>query len=139
MSFVLTHQDSKNKKADNKAWTAHFKTPSHHSRMLPEKSVDPFTSLQRSIDSQVLQEFTGSNVSSFDFAKIGILPPKMKVNRSGDDDYEQEAESVAERVTRMRQQSNLRCFIRIQLILLGLSMLSMLTFPLLKKDNFRKM
>ena len=41
-----------------------------------------------------------SNAKGFDFAKIGILQPRLKVSKSGDA-YEQEADRVAEQILSM--------------------------------------
>lgn len=43
---------------------------------------------------------SNNNAAGFDFVKIGIIQPKLKISQP-DDAYEQEADKVADQVMRM--------------------------------------
>ena len=66
---------------------------------MTRNSHDSITHLQRTIGNQAVQRLS-SNAKGFDFAKIGILQPRLKVSKSGDA-YEQEADRVAEQILSM--------------------------------------
>ncbi len=75
---------------------------SFHVNNLKRDSPDYFLHLQRTIGNQAVQRLVRSEnggIKGFDFAKIGIQP-KLKISQPGDD-YEQEADRVAEQVMRM--------------------------------------
>lgn len=95
MSFVLAHQ-GENKTKDGKSLESANVYP--HQNNLTKSSHDSIISLQRAIGNQAIQKLARSSVG-FDFAKIGI-PPRLKVSRPGDE-YEQEADKIAEQVMRM--------------------------------------
>jgi Domain of unknown function (DUF4157)/LysM domain len=96
MSFALVHQN-KNKEADSK--TSRPAKPSHHINNLAMDSYDSIIHLQRMIDNQALQKPLYSG-AGFDFSKIGILQPKLKIGQTGDEN-EQEADKVVGHITRM--------------------------------------
>jgi outer membrane protein OmpA-like peptidoglycan-associated protein len=105
MSFALAHQNKTNKSGDAKTSTPtkHYSSsthPHHHINNLNENSADYIFHLQRSIGNQGVQRLMRSKGAEFDFAKIGIIQPKLKVSQPGDV-YEQEADRVAEQVMRM--------------------------------------
>jgi hypothetical protein len=96
MSFVLAHQN-KNKAADSKTSMAPAKHSLHHNiNNLAMDSHDSIIHLQRIIGNQAVQRLMRSNIG-FDFEKIGIFQPKLKVSQPGDT-YEREADRVAEQV-----------------------------------------
>jgi hypothetical protein len=103
MSFALARQSKTNKMVEGK-----MSTPAkHHSSIYPHRinnfnrdSPDYFLHLQQTIGNQTVQRLISSNNVGFDFAKIGILQPKLKVSQPGDA-YEQEADKIAEQVVRM--------------------------------------
>jgi hypothetical protein len=72
----------------------------HHINNLNRKlPVYNFQS-ERAIDNQDVQTLMNSTYAvEFDFSKIGILQPKLKLSQPGDE-YEQEADRVAEQVMR---------------------------------------
>ena len=98
MSFALARQ---NKTGDNKTLTPAKGSSTFHNRInnLNKDSQGSIFHLQRTIDSQAVQSLIKSG-EGFDFAKIGILQPKLKVSQPGDA-YEQEADRVAEHVIKM--------------------------------------
>ena len=99
MSFALVHHN-KNKTADSKTSMAPAKpSPHHHINNLAMDSDDSIIHLERTIGNQAVQRLMSTNVP-FNFAKIGIFQPKLKVNQPGDA-YEQEADRVADQVMRM--------------------------------------
>src|SRR5829696_1243776 len=99
MSFALVHQSNKNKQVEGKASTSHSKHSSHKSNTLARGSNDSIISSQRSIGDQAVHRLMHS-AEGFDFTKISILQPNLKVSKSGDA-YEQEADRVAEQVLSM--------------------------------------
>lgn len=107
MSFTFAPK-SKNKMTDNKISTlANLYFSSYHHRMnqLEEKeSPDSIIHLQRMTADKAMQEpaYFGEK---FDFAKINI-PPKLRVSQPGDE-YEQEADNVADQVMGIRTPSDL--------------------------------
>ena len=100
MSFALVHQ-SKNKTVDSDVSMLPKRFPHHHDHInnLSMDSRDSIIHLQLTFGNQVVQRLMSTNVP-FNFAKIGILQPKLKVSQPGDA-YEQEADRVAEQVMRM--------------------------------------
>jgi hypothetical protein len=110
MSFALANQ-SKNSSRDSKTSTSvkHSSTH-HHINNLNNGSSDYLIHLQRTVGNQVVQRLVRSKNNNnpargFDFEKIGILQPKLKVSQPGDE-YEQEADKVAEKVMRMSVSSD---------------------------------
>jgi hypothetical protein len=106
MSFAFAQQSKTNKAGDAKTSTTtkHHSSSSspHHHRInnFDRNSPDYIFQLQRAIDNQTVQRLICSNNVGFNFAKIGILQPKLKVSQPGDE-YEQEADRVAEQVMKM--------------------------------------
>jgi hypothetical protein len=105
MSFALAYQNNKSKARDSKTSThGNNNAISHHHRFntFDKDSPDYILHLQRTIGNQAVQMLVRSNnnVRGFDFAKIGILQPKLKISQHADT-YEQEADRVAEQVMRM--------------------------------------
>jgi hypothetical protein len=75
-------------------------TQHHHINNLNENSADYVFQLQRAIGNQAVQRLMHpNNGGGFDFAKIAIQP-KLKISQPGDE-YEQEADRVAEQVMKM--------------------------------------
>jgi hypothetical protein len=106
MSFALAHQ---NKVADSRSLTPAKPSSVHnHHRInnLNRNSPDYILHLQQTIGNRSVQRLMPSKEAAFDFAKIGILQPKLKVSQPGDE-YEQEADKVAEQVIRMPISSDL--------------------------------
>jgi hypothetical protein len=107
MSFALAHQ-SKNNSRDSKTSTPAKCTSTHHRiKNLNRDSPEYIFHLQRTIGNQAIQRLMGSSNAAvgFDFAKISILQPKLKVSQLGDA-YEQEADRIAEQVMRMADPSD---------------------------------
>jgi hypothetical protein len=100
MSFELAHQ-SKNKIGDSKALTP-AKPSSYYHNSLAHGYNDSIADLQRAIGNQAMQRLMSSSnaVGGFDFAKIGIIQPKLRVSQPNDP-YEEEANGVADQVMRM--------------------------------------
>lgn len=98
MSFALARETKTNKKAQNgkTATTARPSTDSHPISSFATGSRDSIIRLQRAIENQAVQRFVNSN-KGFEFSKINIIQPKLKISQSGDE-YEQEADRVAEHV-----------------------------------------
>jgi hypothetical protein len=97
MSFGLERQ---NKAGDIKSSTpAKASSTIHHMNNLNRDSPDYILHIQRTIGKQAVRFGFHSN-AGFDFAKIGILQPKLEISQAGDA-YEQEADRVAEQVMRM--------------------------------------
>jgi hypothetical protein len=108
MSFALAHQNKRNNSRDSKT-----STPSKHTSSTPHlidnsaiDSHDVITHLQRAIGNQAVQWLIRSKSEEFDFSKIVVLQPKLKVSQPGDE-YEQEADRFAEQVMRMSISSDL--------------------------------
>jgi hypothetical protein len=81
-----------------------------HITNLNNGSSDYFIHLQRTIGNQAVQRRVclknNSNAAiEFDFVKIAILQPKLKISQPGDA-YEQEADKVADQVLRMADSSD---------------------------------
>jgi hypothetical protein len=75
---------------------------SHYSiNHLNTDSLNSIFRLQQAIGNQAVQRIIRSNNSAegFNYAKISILQPKLKVSQPGDE-YEQEADRIAEQVMR---------------------------------------
>jgi hypothetical protein len=103
MSFALAHQNKTNKTGDAKTSTpaTHTSTTHHHldiNNLNKDDSPDSILYLQRAIGNQAILRMMRSS-TGFDFGKIGIQP-KLKISQPGDE-YEQEADRVAEQVMRM--------------------------------------
>jgi hypothetical protein len=100
MSFALAHE-SKNKAGDGKTSTPakHSSSSNPHINNLNSDSPDYIFHLQQGIGNQAVQRLVRSknNPKGFDFAKIGIVQPKLKVSQPGDE-YEQEADRVTKQV-----------------------------------------
>jgi hypothetical protein len=84
----------------------HPSYPPHINNLEAKDSADNILYLQRAIGNQAVQRLINSDKVGFDFAKIGILQPKLKVSQPNDV-YEQEADRVAEQVMRMTDPSGL--------------------------------
>lgn len=107
MSFALAHQNKTNKTGDSKKSTPpkHSSYPFDNNNLEANDSPKTILYLQRAIGNQAVQKLINSdNEVGFDFAKIGILQPKLKVSQPNDV-YEQEADKVAEQVMRMTDPS----------------------------------
>src|SRR5215211_4095891 len=100
MSFSLAHQGKKNKTADRKMST--LAKPYHqHSNSASDSHDSAIIRLQRAIGNQAVQRLMLSNaLGETDFAKVETFQPKMKVSQPRDE-YEQEADRVAEQVMRI--------------------------------------
>ena len=98
LSFALAYQN-KNKEAHNNNTSA----PSHHAHVFNSTTDYPssIVYLHRTIGNQAVERLMRSTdpANGFDFAKISIQP-KLKVSQPGDE-YEQEADRIAEQVMRM--------------------------------------
>lgn len=80
--------------------STHPKRPSHsRNNNFSMGPTDSLIQLQDTIGNQGVKRLINSNnnTSRFDFAKIGILQPKLKVSQLGDE-YEQEACRIADQV-----------------------------------------
>jgi hypothetical protein len=76
----------------------HHSSYHHRINSFNKDSPDSVFQLQRAIGNQVVQRIVRSNNTiGFNFAKIGILQPKLIVSQPGDE-YEQEADRVAEQI-----------------------------------------
>jgi hypothetical protein len=109
MSFALAHQSKTNNSRDSKtsAPTSHSSSMYyHHVNNFNGGSPDYIFSIQRTTGNQTVEKLMRSKTGGFDFAKIGIVQPKLKVSQPGDE-YEQEADRIAERVMRMPISSDL--------------------------------
>jgi hypothetical protein len=111
MSFAFAHQNKTNKTGDSKKSTPpkHSSYP-HVTNLHAKDSPNNILHLQRAIGNQAVQRLLRSknnNVAEreFDFAKIGILQPKLKISQPGDA-YEQEADKVGDKVKRMPDSSD---------------------------------
>jgi hypothetical protein len=105
MSFAFVHRQvnlNENTVKDSKT-SSSTKGASiiHHNKDLTRSSYDSAIPVKRGVGEQAFQkpERSFNAERGFDFAKIGIMP-KLSVSPPGDV-YEQEADSVAERVIRM--------------------------------------
>jgi hypothetical protein len=107
MSSALAHQ-SKNNSRNRKTSTppTYYSSIHHRINNLNRDSPNSIFQLQQGSGNQAVQRLIRANNVGFDFAKIGILQPKLKVSQSGDK-YEQEADKVAEQVVRISVSSNL--------------------------------
>lgn len=104
MSFAFAHP---NKTGDSKKSTLpeHSSYSPHINNLKAKESPNTILYLQRAIGNQEVQSLINSDKEvGFDFAKIGILQPKLKVSQPNDV-YEQEADKVAEQVMRMTDPS----------------------------------
>jgi hypothetical protein len=104
MSFALAYQNNKNKAGDSKSSTSAMRYSTHHHlNLLNRDSCDyifsPTANYWQSGCSKAYESQPG-----FDFGKIAIQP-KLKISQPGDE-YEQEADIVAERVVRMADTAN---------------------------------
>jgi hypothetical protein len=109
MSFALAHQSKTNNPKDGKTSTPAKQSSSaqhHRTSNMSMDSPDSIFYQQRAIGSQAVHKLMRSKGEEFDFGKIGILQPKLKVSQPGDA-YEQEADRVAEQVMRMPVSSDL--------------------------------
>ena len=103
MSFAFAHQ--------NKTGESKKSTPPKHSSYSPDinnlkakDSPNTILYLQRAIGNQAVQKLINSDKVGFDFAKTGIIQPKLRVSQPKDV-FEQEADKVAEQVMRMTDPS----------------------------------
>lgn len=109
MSFAISGQTKRNKVGDSKTSTSakyHSSTSPHHNHNRISNSAhdSPHSALaihlQRAIGNQAVQRLMRPNASGgFDFAKIAIQP-KLKISQPRDE-YEQEADRVAEEIMKM--------------------------------------
>jgi outer membrane protein OmpA-like peptidoglycan-associated protein len=102
MSFALAHQSKSNNSTDGRTLTPEHTSSTHHHHQinnLNRNSQDHIFQLRRAIGNQV-HRFRDTNTTGFDFAEIGIIQPKLKVNQP-QGEYEQEADRVAEQIFRM--------------------------------------
>jgi hypothetical protein len=109
VSFTLVRQN-KDDAGDNKtSISAKLSSYNSHITNLNNGSSDYLMHLQRTVGNQAVQRLVGSkNINSargFEFAKIGMLQPKLKISQPGDA-YEQEADKVADQVMRMPDSSD---------------------------------
>ena len=105
MSFAFAHRNKigESKKSTPPKHSSHFHLDINN--LKAKESPDNILYLQRAIGNQAVQRLINSdNEVGFDFAKIGILQPKLKVSQPNDV-YEQEADKVAEQVMRMTNPS----------------------------------
>jgi len=105
MAFALAHQSSKTNKAGDaktSSPTNHSSSTTHHHSIsnLNSDSPDYVLNLQRAIGNQAVQKLMCSKGAGSDFPKVGFIQPKLRVSQPGDE-YEQEADRVAEQVMRM--------------------------------------
>ncbi len=111
MSFALARQ-SKNEASDSKTSISakHSSSYNHHFTNFDRDPPDYSLHLQRTSGNQqsAQRAFVHSNnnaVAGFDFASIGVLHPKLKISQPTDE-YEQEADRLAEQVMRIPSQSD---------------------------------
>jgi hypothetical protein len=109
VSVTLVRQN-KDDAGDNKtSISAKLSSYNSHITNLNNGSSDYLMHLQRTVGNQAVQRLVGSkNINSargFEFAKIGMLQPKLKISQPGDA-YEQEADKVADQVMRMPDSSD---------------------------------
>jgi hypothetical protein len=111
MSYALAHKSNKSKTDDSNEKnmvsaksTSSFSSSSsqHPINNLEVDSHDSIIHLQQSVDNQATQNLIHSSneIKGFDFSKIRIFQPKLKISQPGDA-YEQEADKVAEHVMGM--------------------------------------
>jgi hypothetical protein len=108
MSFALAHQSKTNNSKDSNTLTPAKHSSSaahHHIANLNRASPDYIIHLQGTIGNQAVQRLIRSNNAGFDFAKIRIFQPKLMISQPGDE-YEQEADKVADQVMRMPDSSD---------------------------------
>jgi hypothetical protein len=99
VSLALVGHSSRNKVAvDSKVSILHFKPTYYRSNSLAGDSNDSIVNVQPVIGNQAVRSLMHSDPGGFDFAKISILQPKLKVNQP-QDVYEQEADRAAELIT----------------------------------------
>lgn len=100
MLFALAHQSKRNASIDSKMSTPakHTSIPHNHINNLNEDSPSYILHLQRAIGNHAVQRKLHSH-AEFDFAKNGIQP-KLKISQPNDE-YEQEANRVAEQIMRI--------------------------------------
>ena len=105
MSFALVHQSNNynnNYSTDRKTWTPKHSSPStyrHRFNNSDRNYPGYIFHLQQGIGNQDVQKFLHSKAAGFDFAKVAIQP-KLKINQP-EDEYEKEADRVAEQVMKM--------------------------------------
>jgi hypothetical protein len=109
VSVTLVRQN-KDDAGDNKtSISAKLSSYNSHITNLNNGSFHYLMHLQRTVGNQAVQRLVGSkNINSargFEFAKIGMLQPKLKISQPGDA-YEQEADKVADQVMRMPDSSD---------------------------------
>src|SRR5215212_7771007 len=112
MSFALVGQSRTNNVADGKTSTSAKHSPTHNNYLRitglnNDHSSDSILYLQRAIGNQAVQRLVRSknnNAKGFDFAKIAIRPT-LKISQPSDE-YEQEADRVADQVMRMPDPSD---------------------------------
>jgi hypothetical protein len=108
MSFALAHENRTDNSRDSKtsSLTNHSSTSHRLNNIKARNSQDNTLYLKRTIDRQAEHRLIHSNSLEFDFAKIGILQPKLKVSQPGDA-YEQEADRIAEQVMKMSSSTHI--------------------------------
>ena len=112
MSFAIVGQSKTNSVADGKTFTSAKHSPAHNNYLRittlnNDHSSDSILYLQRVIGNQAVQRLVRSknnNAKGFEFAKIAIQP-KLKISQPSDE-YEQEADRVADQVMRMPDPSD---------------------------------
>jgi hypothetical protein len=107
VTFALAHQSKNNSRDGNRLTPAKHSSSSnpHPINHLNRDSPNSILHLRRTVGNQAVQRLMHSNAGGFDFAKIGIFQPKLKISEPGDE-YEQEADRVAEQVMRMSSSSS---------------------------------
>jgi len=100
MSFAIAHQ-SNSRAADSKSSIPARDSTIHNrvKKLGTDFYPDVFINLPQTIESQTTSHSALSHLV-LDFAKASILQPKLKVSQPGDE-YEQEADQVADQVMRM--------------------------------------
>jgi len=112
MSFAFAQKSKTNKNGDGSTFTfAKYTTsmaPHAHITNSLNKTSDYIIQLQRTIGNQAVQRLLRSkdnnDAKGFDFAKFGIIQPKLKISKP-EDEYEEEADKVADQVMRMIEPS----------------------------------
>lgn len=103
MSFVFAEQ-SKDKSADDKKSRLSKLSLAQPRKTLSRVSVYSLSDLQLTSGNQAIDGLMRYN-KRFDFAKIGIIQPKLKISQPNDG-YEQEADRVAEQVMKIAYPSD---------------------------------
>src|SRR5215211_2170663 len=106
MSFALAHKSKRNKAEDSKTLTpAKHNISTHYPASdLNSDSSDHIFHPEQAIGNQTLQSLMHSNARGFDFSEIAIQP-KLRVSQP-EDEFEQEADRVADSVMRMPMQES---------------------------------